>query len=168
MMEMALRRVRRTRGTEQIVEQHAVKLQVFLCHASEDKEEVRPLYTWLKQNGFSPWLDESNLLPGQDWALEIPLAVRNSQAIIVCLTKMSVSKTGFVQREIKIALDIAEEMPEGSIFILPIKLEECSVPNRLARWQYLDIYSPDGHSRLMKALKSRETQIAEQGSGGNG
>jgi TIR domain len=43
------------------------KRQIFLAHAKEDKKYVRDLYAKLKGLGFSPWLDEKDLLPGQNW-----------------------------------------------------------------------------------------------------
>jgi hypothetical protein len=61
------------------------RLRVFLCHASDDKPAVRRLYRRLKDDGFDLWLDEEDLLPGQDWELEISRAVRRSDMIIVCL-----------------------------------------------------------------------------------
>jgi hypothetical protein len=39
-----------------------------------------------------------------------------------------VTKEGYVQREIRRAIEVAEEKPEGTIFIVPVKLEECDVP----------------------------------------
>jgi hypothetical protein len=82
-------------------------LRVFLCHASGDKPKVRELYRRLLAEGLDVWLDEAKLLPGQNWRVEIPKAVRNSDVVIVCLSKGSVSKEGYVQKEIKFALDIA-------------------------------------------------------------
>src|SRR5262249_31723982 len=49
------------------------RLQVFLCHSSGDKPVVRELYRLLRSEGFDPWLDEKNLIAGQDWQLEISL-----------------------------------------------------------------------------------------------
>jgi hypothetical protein len=47
--------------------------RIFLCHASEDKAQVREVYRRLAAiQGFEPWLDEENLLPGQIWENEIP------------------------------------------------------------------------------------------------
>jgi len=40
-------------------------LHIFLCHSSGDKPEVRNLYQRLSNDGFDPWLDEEDLLPGQ-------------------------------------------------------------------------------------------------------
>ena len=73
------------------------KLRVFLCHASQDKPNVRELYQrLLVEEWIDPWLDEENLIPGQDWELEINRATRDADAIIVCLSKISVQKEGYV------------------------------------------------------------------------
>jgi formylglycine-generating enzyme required for sulfatase activity len=134
-------------------------LRVFLCHASADKPAVRELYQRLRADGISAWLDEENLLPGQDWQLEIPKAVRESDAVIVCLSKGSINKAGYVQKEIKFALDVADEQPEGIIFLIPLKLEECDVPERLGRWQWVNLFSPNGYERLMRALRVRASGL---------
>lgn len=98
------------------------QLRAFLCHASDDKSEIEKLYNKLCEDRINPWLDKKALIPGQDWKLEITRAVRNSDVVIVCLSHRSINKIGFVQREVKFALDFAEEQPEGSIFIIPAKL----------------------------------------------
>lgn len=83
------------------------QLNIFLCHASEDKEKVRALYKKLNNGVFRPWFDEIDILPGQDWDLEINKAVHNSHIVIVCLSKTSVSKTGYLQKEIHYVIDRA-------------------------------------------------------------
>lgn len=139
-------------------------LRVFLCHSSGDKPAVRLLYNKLISTGVDVWLDEEKLLPGQDWRLEILSAVRQSDVIIVCLSSNSVTKEGFVQKEIQFALDIAEEKPEGTIFIIPLRLDECNIPTRLNKWQYVDLFIKDGtiphkgYVMLIKALRMRATQ----------
>lgn len=86
-------------------------LRVFLCHSSNDKEIVRRLYTRLCGNGIDAWLDEEKLLPGQKWEVEIPKAVKNSDVVIVCLSTNAIDKSGYIQKEILIALDVADEKP---------------------------------------------------------
>lgn len=136
-----------------------MSLSVFLCHASGDKPVVRDLYETLQRDGFDPWLDEENLLPGQDWNYEISRAVRNSDVVLVCLSEDSVSKTGYVQKEIKFALDVADEQPEGAIFIIPVKLEECDVPDRLSTWQWVNLNEAGGYERLVAALLRRSVEL---------
>ena len=130
-------------------------LKVFLCHASGDKPPVRELYKHLVNEGVDAWLDQEKLLPGQDWRLEIPQAVHAADVVVVCLSNKSLTKEGYVQKEIKFALDIAEEKPEGAIFLIPARLEDCSVPERLSRWHWVDLYEENGFSRLLRSLKLR-------------
>jgi hypothetical protein len=135
------------------------KLRVFLCHSSDDKARVRTLYERLVDEGFAPWLDEKNLLPGQEWDREIRRAVRSSDAVIVCLSKGSITKEGYVQKEIRLGLDVADEKPEGAIFLIPLRLEVCSVPDRLARWQWVDLFHERGVDVLMESLRARAISI---------
>ncbi len=134
-------------------------LKVFLCHSSTDKPKVRELYRYLKRRGINPWFDEEHLVGGQDWQVEIPKALATSDAIIICLTKNSVDKEGYIQKEIKFALDKALEMPEGRIFLIPVKFEECEVPFTLSRYQWVDLTIESGYAKMMKALKFRAAQL---------
>lgn len=136
---------------EQIPEHR--QLKVFLCHASDDKPKVQNLYHRLRNDGIKPWLDKENLLPGQKWRLEIPKAVRTSDVVIICLSRNSVTKAGYVQKEIRYALDIADEKPEGVIFLIPLRLEECEVPERLRDWHWVDLFEEKGYERLMRTLQ---------------
>jgi hypothetical protein len=127
-------------------------LNIFLCHSSGDKPKVRDFFKRLKKDGFQPWLDEENLLPGQDWELEIPRAVRKSDIVLVCLSKSSINKVGYVQKEIKFALDVADQQPEGGVYLIPAKLEECNVPDRLQKWQWVNLYEHNGYDKLLRVL----------------
>lgn len=138
-------------------------LKVFLCHASVDKSEVRELYQRLRSDSFAPWLDEEDLLAGQDFNYEITKAVRESDAVIVCLSRDSITRKGYVQREIKFALDVAEEQPEGAIFIIPARLEDCEVPEKLRRWLWIDLYETNGYERLVRSLKRRASDLGIDG-----
>ena len=119
-------------------------LRVFLCHASEDKKPVRSLYRKLKQEGFDPWLDDEELLPGQKWAEVIPSVLETMDAIVVCLTHHAMSKEGYVHKEVAMALDLAEHKPEGTIFVIPVLFEPCEVPRRLSAYQVADMTTERG------------------------
>jgi hypothetical protein len=128
-------------------------LRIFLCHSSGDKQAVRDLYQRLRADDFDPWLDEENLLPGQDWEREISKAVRACDIVVVCLSRTSINKRGYVQKEIKYALDVADEQPEDTIYLIPLKLEECDIPLRLRRWHWVNLFDPTGYERLLNALR---------------
>lgn len=134
-------------------------LKAFLCHASGDKPAVREMYKRLVFEGVDAWLDKEKLLPGQDWRMEIPKAVQEADVVIVFLSKNSITKEGYVQKEIKNALDIADEKPEGTIFLIPARLEECIVPERLSRWQWVDLFEENGFVQLLRSLKLRANAV---------
>jgi hypothetical protein len=134
-------------------------LKVFLCHASSDKPAVKKLYRSLKDDGYDPWLDAVNLLPGEDWEAEIRKAIRETHVVVVCLSHHSVTKAGFVQKEIKFALDVADEQPEGRIFIIPARLEDCKVPDRLSKWHWVNLFEDDGYQKLLASLSKRAAEL---------
>lgn len=145
----------KTRHTGQSTKKQSKRLlQVFLCHSSGDKPQVRELYKRLLAEGFGPWLDEENLIPGQDWREEISKTVRNSDVVLVCLSAGAINKSGFIHKEIKYALDRADEQPVDSIYLIPVRLEECAVPDRLSRWQWVNLFDNNGYERLTRALKT--------------
>jgi len=137
------------------------KLRVFLCHAQSDKNAVRKFYQrLLKEKWVDPWLDEEKLLPGQDWNLEIEKAVESADVIVVFVSKDSVNKEGYIQRELRYALDVADQKPEGTIFIIPVRLDDQSfLPRRLSSYQWVDLFSVNGYQKTLKALEFRGKSI---------
>lgn len=135
------------------------KLRIFLCHSSGDKPVVRLLYIRLQKAGYEPWLDEEDILPGQDWEREIPKAVQRADVVLVCLSPGAISKTGYIQKEIKFALDVADLQPEGIIFIIPVRLQDCEVPDRLRRWQWVNLFDENGYQRLTRTLNLRAAEL---------
>jgi formylglycine-generating enzyme required for sulfatase activity len=127
--------------------------RIFLCHASEDKARVEALYHQLQAAGYHPWLDKHDLLPGQDWWTEIERVISDPfNLVVVCLSDNSTSKRGVVQREIARALDVLEEMPEETIYLIPARLEACQVPRRLVGLHWVNLFEPGGFERLRGAL----------------
>ncbi len=133
-------------------------LKVFLCHAHADRDPVRGLYARLTQDGVDAWLDKAKLLPGQDWELEIRKAVREADVVVVCLSKQF-NQAGFRQKEVRLALDTAMEKPEGEIFIIPARLEECDNLESLRKWHWVDLFEDDGYEMLIRALRARANRI---------
>jgi hypothetical protein len=139
------------------------KLRVFLCHAHEDKDHVRSLHTWLTSIGYEPWLDEVNLVPGQRWRDVIPERIRESDAFLACLSTKAITKTGYIQKEIRLALEFLEEMPAGHIFFIPACLEPCDLPRRISDYQVCKLYEPKGRDLLNQALDTVAVQIDPDG-----
>ncbi len=131
-------------------------LRVFLSHAREDREPAAELYGRLKRNGFRPWMDEKDLLPGQPWRTAIAKAIRQADVFLVLLSQHSTSKRGFVQKEIRLGIEIWEERPEGDVFLIPVLLESTEIPERLREIHPVYLYEEDGFRRLIHSLRVLE------------
>ena len=58
---------------------------VFLCHNSADKAEVKKIAEELKRRGVRPWLDVDELRPGQAWQLALEEQIGNIKSAAVCV-----------------------------------------------------------------------------------
>lgn len=136
--------------------------RIFLAHANEDEERVRGVYRELDSRGFRPWMSEVDLIPGQQWQTEIENAIRRSDVVLACLSRQSIVKSGYVHQEFRLALTIYASKPPGSIFLIPLKLDECGIPDyqlpdrgvRLRDIHWLDYWKPDGVERLVVAINA--------------
>ena len=131
-------------------------IKAFISYAREDREKAINLYEDLKNLGLDVWLDIENLLPGMNWKREIEKAISESQYFLALLSSHTVSKIGYVQKELKIAMEILDVLPERQIFLLPIRLDDCS-PNheKLLNLHWVDMF-PDwkkGLNNIMKVMK---------------
>lgn len=129
-------------------------LKVFISYAKEDQERALGYYDLLRQEGLQPWLDIRHLLPGQNWEMEIDRALKDSHVIILLLSTNSVSKYGFVQKEVNSAIEASRRKPPGHIYILPLVIEPCDVPDYIAvSFQYMDMSRPDSWGMVIEALR---------------
>jgi hypothetical protein len=128
------------------------QLRIFLLHARRDEEAVCCLYQNLVKNGADVWLDREKLLPGQDWQYEIRKAIHSSDIVIACLSKQFNKQGGYRHEELRIALEKANSLPEGEIFIIPARLELCDMPESLRRWQRVDLFEAEGYKQLLNGL----------------
>jgi hypothetical protein len=138
------------------VQELGKKPKVFLCYAGSDRERVNEIYERLSKDGFDPWMDKKKLVGGQDWRLEIKRAIKSSDYFVACISSCFQNPT-FGHTEIKHALEVLDTMPEGKIYLIPVRLEECVIEERLAGRQWVDLFEPDGYEKLINALRWNET-----------
>lgn len=115
---------------------------IFISYAREDGQVAEQLYESLSRAGLNPWLDTKNIFPGQRFKKVISEAIKNSAFFLALISSNSVNKRGYVQRELKIALDVAEELPPNHIFIIPVRIENIIPADAsLQEIQWVDLFS---------------------------
>lgn len=102
--------------------------RVFLCHAKEDGEKIERLFHYLEARRVDPWYDKKKLKVGDVWREEIFQAIEETDFFAVCLSSTAVRKKGFIQNEIRTAIQEYQRRPFGSKYLLPLKLDRCEVP----------------------------------------
>lgn len=135
------------------------QLRIFLNYAPEDEPTVRALYERLQDDGFAPWMADLDLLPGQNRQHAIQRAVRSSDIVLICISSTYLGEPGYFHKEIKSAVDITDDLPEDTIFIIPVRIEACAVPENLKALQWVDLFEDNGYELLMRALQARAAQI---------
>lgn len=128
---------------------------VFIAHASPDKALARSLHEELKKQGLEPFLDAINILPGDDWDLEIPKALKNSKVIVVLIGD-TYNKAYYLRDEVIAA--IAYSRQDASAYrVVPIYLKGFlpadQIPYGLRPKQGLDWLSEGGAVGVAVNLK---------------
>ena len=126
--------------------------RIFVSYAREDQVPAGALASFLRAAGFDIWFDKDSLHAGQDWRTVIEQEIARARLLIICLSRSSVGKTGFVQKEMRLALQQAELRPSSQVYIIPVSLDGCSVPRALERLHVLDLGAPDASRRLLEAI----------------
>ncbi|MCP4104022.1 MAG: SUMF1/EgtB/PvdO family nonheme iron enzyme [Desulfobacteraceae bacterium] len=139
-------------------------MKVFISYASEDRETAEKLYNDLKNANMTPWMDEKDIIAGQRRKTEIRRAIENSDCFTALFSSNSVTAKGKIHRELKLAIDILEELPPSDIFIIPAKLDDCHhVYEELKDIQWADLSSYEyGLNQILGALSLSDTEEASQ------
>jgi TIR domain len=127
----------------------------FISYAREDEDIAHQIFEDLRTNGLDVWLDSERLRPGEIWEHAIPAAIRTSTFFVALLSSQSLSKRGYFQRELNLAFEVVQELPHGSIFVIPVRIDDCEVSDpRILKYHFLDLFRSynDALSRLVKAL----------------
>ena len=108
---------------------------VFICYAREDREQVLDIYRELWVSGFRPRMDrpppgyaEQGILPGTLWDVKIRDWIKSADFFLACLSRDSVSKCGYVQKEYRFALSQVASRPSSEVYLIPVLLVDCEPP----------------------------------------
>jgi len=146
--------------------------KVFLCHAKEDDQKIRNLYFRLRDFDIDPWYDKEKLTVGDRWEQEIIRAIETTDFFAICLSPRSIKKTGFIQREIKVAVREYQRRPQQLPFLLPVRLEPCDVPSikldevtTLSAFQWIDLFEEEEESLRLFAegVRNQYEKVKQEG-----
>jgi hypothetical protein len=104
--------------------------QIFISYSRVDTEFVTRLINDLSRQGLNIWMDQRNIGAGQRWDSIIQDALESCDIFMIVLSKYSVESENVLD-ELSFAIN-------GNKRIIPILLENCEIPYRLARIQFVN------------------------------
>lgn len=126
----------------------------FISYAREDVAVALTLYEDLRAFGAEPWMDKKDLLGGQNWQVAIGKAVRECSHFVAILSSNSISKRGYVQKELRDAISVLEEFPPDEIFVIPVRLENVEPKHEILKnLHWIDLF-PSYEAGLHELEKS--------------
>jgi hypothetical protein len=134
--------------------------KIFISYAREDEASARRLYEELKRAGAQPWLDKENLLPGQEWEATIEMEIEKCDYFIALFSSASISKRGYVQKELRRALDVLDTIPPNQVFVIPVRINACEPLHlKLRKLSWVDLFPSweTGVKRIQLALEIEKT-----------
>lgn len=129
---------------------------IFISCSDQDYEFAIRLYEDLENAGLTPWLHKKNVLAGQSIESEISRIIKKECSyFIAVLSSHSISKKGAFQKQLRTALDVQDEYPNGETFIIPILRTSEPLDERLEKLQYVDFTGPykNGLKQILRVLK---------------
>jgi len=98
-------------------------------------------------------MDCHKLMAGQNWDFEIKRALDKSSLVVAFLSENSVKRRGYVQRELKIALDQISEKLLDDIYIVPVVLDDfIEIPAQLKSLHMVFARDSDCISQIVNSL----------------
>jgi hypothetical protein len=129
------------------------KRHTFISYSRINKEFALKLARELKAAGFPIWLDQLDIPTGARWDDEIEKALRECGIFMVILTPASIASEN-AKDEIGYAIDHGKR-------ILPVLLEDCEIPLRLRRFQYVD-FTKMNYTEGVRSAKELLARLVEE------
>ena len=104
--------------------------RTFISYSRVNKEFAVRLAKELRSDGYQIWLDQLDIPTGSRWDDEVEKALAGCEIFLLILTPAAIASEN-VKDEIGYAIDNHKH-------ILPLLLENCNIPFRLRRFQYVD------------------------------
>lgn len=117
---------------------------IFVSYARKNAVLVQQVVDELRRRNFRIWMDKNNIAGGQNWQNAIKEAVNASSALLLFLSPESVDSEW-------VGIELDEALNAGKT-VIPYCLEECEIPLRLKKINYIHHDSGDAMEELVAVL----------------
>ena len=133
---------------------------VFIAYDNRDYESALRLYEGFMKEGIPAFLDKKSLLPGQRRKPTIHRKINETPFALVLISSHSKEPGEFWSHVSKICEKL-DATPEDNISVIPVRLDNCDIPNeRLSELHMVNMF-PDWEDGLNKILQSIKCSLKE-------
>lgn len=127
---------------------------IFIGYSAPDEKSINSLYDRLSAEGLRPWADVRDLLPGDEPAARQRAAISGADIFLACLSNNSVDRRGQLEPGLGRQLDLHLQQTRTRAFLIPVRLEECRLPDSLACFEPVDLFEGGGWDRLLESINA--------------
>ena len=139
---------------------------VFLCHNTADKDNVRAIGQRLQQSGILPWLDEWELRPGLPWQRALEAQIGNIKSVAVFIGQSGFGPWQHVELEAFLREFVRRQCP-----VIPVLLADApstpELPIFLNGFMWVDfrVDTPDPFDQLVWGITDQRPETAWEAPG---
>jgi GTPase SAR1 family protein len=132
---------------------------VFLCHNSRDKSEVKAIGERLRKRGIHPWLDEWEIPPGTRWHKTLAKQLRSVRSVAVFVGSRAPGPWQDIEIETLLQRFANSNRPLIPV-ILQSRVGNPRLPDFLTLWQLIDMRKPepDPFEQLVWGITGEKTR----------
>ena|SRR5579871_6781169 len=102
----------------------------FISYSSADRPTAARLADDLREAGIHIWFDQTDIQPSERWDRAVEAGLRQAAGVLLVMSPRSIASENVLD-EISLTMDAGKP-------IVPLMIEACQPPLRLARVQYID------------------------------
>lgn len=127
--------------------------RIFIIYSNKDSDKASEIVKQLRELGYNPWFDKDEIAPGQKWQQAILKGIEESAIALLLVSENLKTEKSFVSKEIDAAMSTMRSRDETFSPVIPVYLDDTSVPEQVKGIQGVDIRDKEGYEQLKKGLK---------------
>lgn len=109
----------------------------------------------LQEDAILTWIDRKDLLPGDNWQSKIKEAVEKADRLLFFFSNSNINKEMWLRKSLKLALSQAKVNESIGRRIIPVLLDDISIPTELNDLVWLKMWEKGAYEKLVRAIKSK-------------
>jgi tetratricopeptide (TPR) repeat protein len=151
-------------GNQQRNEPRAFRVALIYMVEERTQGKIAELYEQLQACGIEVFLFSKDMPAVESHEAEMHRQITNADSVIICYSDHFEKGKGYRHQEVRIALKEQKLRPPGNAYLLPIRLDDCQIPDYLSEPRMLNYFHRDHFEGIVHwGLSVRRDQLLEEG-----